>query len=162
MPIKLPLSEADLKQLHLDIQEWRALTDWLPRAKAREMELRIKIADQIFQRDATGSFPQGTTSTQDVIDLPNATFNFDAKLKADYSYDLMPEVLDATIKELVDKLGPVNIDELIRVKKELGLKMYKALTEPQRKIMEKAVVVKPKAIALELTFVPKHVQPATS
>lgn len=137
------------EQLDADIDEWTKLKDWLAIAKAREAELRAKIAAAMFEKLPNGTFPEGTSTKL----VAGSASNYSGKLSAKLIRDIQEELLIPTLTEA--NLTPDEAKGLIRGKPELGLVAYRNLPESKRTIIDRMLVVKPGSITLEVIPVPK-------
>ena len=136
------LLPTDLEKLETDIKEWKAVQEWLAKAKERESELRKSIADRVFAKMPNGAFPKGTSRA--VVNTPNLAAT--ATLKSQHNYEILVEMMVPTLERLGDRGA-----ELVRTKHELSLTRYKALTPEEQRIADEMLLVKQGNIQLELS-----------
>lgn len=137
--------------LAAEVPKWLQLKQWLSTAKVQESALRKRLADLFFsdQKQNNGHLPAGTLTALAETDISS----LQAKVSQKYTYEVDESSMCAVLTEA--QLTPAEAEGLIRVKYELSLKVYKALPEAKRAIVDKMIVVKPGSIELEINLVPK-------
>ena len=129
-----------------DLEEWFRLQDQLKKIKASEMLLRQKIFGSYFPSPVEG------TNSVALAD------GWVLKGKHTISREVDPGALGALrTKDEVIGLSPfeaagINVDKLVQYKPSLVLKEYRTLTEEQRQLFDRALVVKPGSPALEIVL----------
>lgn len=125
-----------------DLSEWQSLTTWLSQAKEREMALRLKLAHHFFADKilANGALPEGTMNLVDG--------GFKIKVVGKMNRTVLEEVRAAATEEA--KLTAEESKSLFKLEASLSLSAYKALSDEKKKIIDKAIVVKPGSPTLEI------------
>ena len=121
-----------------DLAEWYRLQDELKRIKASEMLLRQKIFGAYFPSPAEG------TNSAPLAD------GWVLKGKHSINREIDPGALGA-MKEQFAQAG-IAADSLVQYKPSLVLKEYRTLTEEQRQLFDRALIVKPGSPALEIVL----------
>lgn len=121
-----------------DLAEWYRLQDELKRIKASEMLLRQKIFGAYFPS------PQEGTNSAPLAD------GWVLKGKHTINREIDPGALGA-MKEQFAEAG-ISADSLVQYKPSLVLKEYRTLTEEQRQLFDRALIVKPGSPALEIVL----------
>lgn len=118
------------------LSEWQGVATHLATLKAREMELRKELFAFAFPSPLEGT---------NKVDLP-AGWLLKGVYKLDRSVD------EAAFNAIKDQLRAINInpDPLVRLKPELAVRDYKALSDQARAIVDQALIIKPGAPSLEL------------
>jgi len=118
------------------LSEWQGVANHLATLKAREMELRKELFAFAFPNPLEGT---------NKVDLPEGWL-----LKGVYKLDR--SVDEAAFNAIKDQLRAINVnpDPLVRLKPELAVRDYKALSDQARGIMDQALIIKPGAPSLEL------------
>jgi hypothetical protein len=130
---------------------WIAAKDALSRAKDEETALRSQVAEAYFgdKKELSGCYPKGTN--KEATNTEEGAMK--VKLVQKMNYSVLEELEAATLAE-VKLAGVAYAHELIRRKPELSLTAYNKLTEAQRSIVDKMLVVKPGSIELEASYIP--------
>lgn len=123
---------------HADLAEWYRLQEELKRIKASEMLLRQKIFGAYFPSPAEG------TNSAPLAD------GWVLKGKHTINREIDPGALGA-MKEQFAQAG-IAADSLVQYKPSLVLKEYRTLTEEQRQLFDRALIVKPGCPALEIVL----------
>ena len=128
---------AETDQALLDkLAEWNELVEELRSVKDREMLMRKQLFAHFFKTPTEGV---------NTFELPDGT-----KIKGEYKLDRkLDEVLMPTVFQELQGLGVVT-DDLIKVDPKLVIKAYRKLSDVNRKILERALTIKPGAPGLEL------------
>lgn len=121
-----------------DLAEWYRLQDELKRIKASEMLLRQKIFGAYFQNPVEG------TNSAPLAD------GWVLKGKYTINRDIDPGALGAMKEQFVQ--AGISADALVQYKPSLVLKEYRTLTEEQRQLFDRALIVKPGSPALEIVL----------
>ncbi len=119
------------------IEEWKAIKLWQAQAKDKEMKLRTEIANELFTKEANGSFKEGTQNLE--VD------SLKVKLTSKLNRKILEEMEDATLKQL-GEVGAM----LIKRKPELVVSVYKKLTDEHRAIADNMILITPGSIELEI------------
>lgn len=129
--------ELQQKALSQKLWEWSQTAAELERVKAKEMTLRKELFGQIFPDPREGvnkaDLPQGWKV--------NGTYKLDRKVDEVALPSVLEKLLARGVGQAVD---------LIKVKPELVVKVYKGLKDEDRYIMDQALIIKPGAPSLEL------------
>lgn len=121
-----------------DLAEWYRLQEELKRIKASEMLLRQKIFGAYFPSPAEG------TNSAPLAD------GWVLKGKHTINREIDPGAFGA-MKEQFAQAG-IAADSLVQYKPSLVLKEYRTLTEEQRQLFDRALIVKPGSPALEIVL----------
>ena len=121
-----------------DLAEWYRLQEELRKVKASEMLLRQKIFAAYFP-----SPKEGTN------DAPLAE-GWILKGKHTINREIDPGALGAMKEQFVQ--AGISADALVQYKPSLVLKEYRTLTEEQRQLFDRALIVKPGSPALEIVL----------
>ena len=121
-----------------DLAEWYRLQEELKRIKASEMLLRQRIFGAYFPSPVEG------TNSAPLAD------GWVLKGKHTINRDIDPGALGA-MKEQFAEAG-ISADALVQYKPSLVLKEYRTLTEEQRQLFDRALIVKPGSPALEIVL----------
>lgn len=132
----------DQASLTKDISEWKEITKWIDLAKPREMELRTKLSQYLFHDkiQPNGALEKGTHKNKFLV----GALTVAAKVVGKFNYKVLEELREATMKEAQ---AP---DNLVKAKYELSLTQYNALTDEQKKIVDKMIEVRPGAPELSI------------
>lgn len=121
-----------------DLHKWYRLQDELKKIKASEMLLRQKIFGAYFQNPV-----EGTNSVA-------LTDGWVLKGKHTINREIDPGALGAMKEQFVE--AGISADALVQYKPSLVLKEYRTLTEEQRQLFDRALIVKPGSPALEIVL----------
>ena len=121
-----------------DLAEWYRLQDELKRIKASEMLLRQKIFGAYFPSPTEG------TNSAPLAD------GWVLKGKHTINREIDPGALGAMKEQFVQ--AGIAADSLVQYKPSLVLKEYRTLTEEQRQLFDRALIVKPGSPALEIVL----------
>jgi len=121
-----------------DLSEWYRLQDELKRIKASEMLLRQKIFGAYFQSPV-----EGTNSAP-------LTDGWVLKGKYTINRDIDPGAFGAMKEQFI--AAGIAYDAMVQYKPSLVLKEYRTLTEEQRQLFDRALIVKPGSPALEIVL----------
>ncbi len=121
-----------------DLSEWYRLQDELKRIKASEMLLRQKIFGAYFQNPV-----EGTNSAP-------LTDGWVLKGKYTINRDIDPGAFGAMKEQFI--AAGIAYDAMVQYKPSLVLKEYRTLTEEQRQLFDRALIVKPGSPALEIVL----------
>lgn len=121
-----------------DLAEWYRLQEQLKKIKASEMLLRQKIFGAYFPS------PQEGTNSAPLAE------GWVLKGKHTINREIDPGTLGA-MKEQFAEAG-IAADSLVQYKPSLVLKEYRTLTEEQRQLFDRALIVKPGSPALEIVL----------
>lgn len=125
-----------------DLESWFRMQDQLKKLKAAEMLLRKKIFDAYFPQPAEG------TNTAALAD------GWALKGKYGYNRDVDQGALGALKDQFV--AAGISADALVEYKPSLKLKEYRTLTDEQRKLFDRALIIKPGSPALEIVLPAKR------
>lgn len=121
-----------------DLEEWFRLQDQLKKIKAAEMLLRQKIFCAYFPSPVEG------TNSAPLAD------GYVLKGKYTINREVDPGALGA-LKEQFVQAG-ISADALVQYKPSLVLKEYRTLTEEQRQLFDRVLIVKPGSPSLEIVL----------
>lgn len=129
-------------ELQSSLSEWQSLTQWLSQAKEKEMTLRLKLANHFFadKLQPNGALPEGTMNLEQD--------GFKIKVVGKMNRTVLEEVRAAAMEEA--KLTVEEAKDIFKLKAELSISAYKALSEEKKKIIDKAIVVKSGSPTLEI------------
>lgn len=146
MPSPASLPTAPVKILNLDelIAEREAILKWKKIADERELELRKLIAEQTFERDASGMFKEGSQTTT----IFTGSGNWKASFTSSYVRELNEELVSSTIQEA--GLTAEEQASIIKTKHSLIVGGFKKLPDEKRIIVEKMITTKQGSITLSL------------
>lgn len=119
------------------IAKWNSIKEWLSTAKTEEAELRQSIAADLFDKQADGTFKEGTQNLESDIGKIKLTSKLNRKI--------LEEMEDVTLKQL-----PEIRAMLVKRKPELVVSVYKKLTDEQRAIVDHMLLITPGSIELEI------------
>lgn len=133
-PVAMPPPEAPATQK--DIERWYILTEQLAQVKEEEMKLRKRIFGTYFPDPHEG-----------VNDVPMSDGYV---MKGTYKIDrkIVEEALVACMAEFKEAKLPMK--ELVIMKPNLSVSAYKALSEEQQHLFDKALEIKPGAPTLSI------------
>jgi hypothetical protein len=120
-----------------EMNEWYELTQKMAEMKTRELVLRNKIFNSYFPDPVEGT--------------NNIPLEDGFVLKAQYKLNRTVDeaVLSEKAQEFKDAKIPVK--DLVVLKPELSTRVYRELTEEQRALFDKALVIRPGTPQLEIT-----------
>lgn len=121
-----------------DLAEWFRLQEQLKNIKASEMLLRTKIFGFYFPSPV-----EGTNSVP-------LTEGWVLKGKHTISREIDPGALGAMKEQFVQ--AGISADALVQYKPSLVVKEYRTLTDEQRQLFDRALIVKPGSPALEIVL----------
>lgn len=121
-----------------DLAEWYRLQEELKKVKASEMLLRQKIFGAYFPSPTEG------TNSAPLAD------GWVLKGKHTINREIDPGAFGA-MKEQFAEAG-IAADSMVQYKPSLVLKEYRTLTEEQRQLFDRALIVKPGSPALEIVL----------
>ena len=121
-----------------DLAEWYRLQEELKKVRAAEMLLRQKIFGAYFPSPTEG------TNSAPLAD------GWVLKGKHTINREIDPGALGA-MKEQFAQAG-IAADSMVQYKPSLVLKEYRTLTEEQRQLFDRALIVKPGSPALEIVL----------
>jgi hypothetical protein len=127
-----------------DIKEWLAVSQWLEKAKARELELRNKLTSKFL-----GSFNEGTKHYHFEINGINYATTTVAKINRKLIVENIPTVWAEA------KLTADEANGLIEYKPELSTRVYKRLPPAKMLIVDKMIIAKPATPTLSIDILTK-------
>lgn len=130
------LYQGHVKSILIKIFRWFKVKKEMAELKAEESELRQAIISSYFAKPKKD---EGTERR----DLPD-NWKLSAKFGLDRKVD--ETILDSVFAELPEG----SKDRLIRYKPEVNIKAYRELTETQRAIFDKALIIKPESVQVTL------------
>lgn len=142
--------------LEKDIRDWIRLSNELSDLKAKEAALRKSIADRVFatNKQPNGAWPEGTT--KGTAETTSATFK--GSLKQHFKREVLIEAKAGVLEELAEldeAPDDLVIIDLFKQKWELSKSTYNKLSDAQKAIVDKALVISPAHIELDLVELPK-------
>lgn len=139
----------DETALQAELAEWTQLNHWLEKGKAKEMEMRRKLAKYLFadKLQENGELPEGTSKGT----FTAGTLRFKAKVVGKMNHKVLEELRQTTMEQA--QLSADQAKALLKVQYDLSLTTYKALSDEQKKIIDHMIQIKPGAPELSIEMV---------
>lgn len=131
---------AKLKNL---LKEWDAVKNKI--APLKEQLDPLVAQERAIRKQIVDSFEQKQEGSKNEIGLANG---YTLKM----NYKLKREIDEPALKNLYKELEEANVpvEMLIKQKPQLELKIYRALTEQQKEVVDKALIIKEDSHSVEI------------
>ena len=131
---------AKLKNL---LKEWDAVKKQI--APLKEQLDPLVAQERAIRKQIVDAFEQKTEGSKNEIGLANG---YTLKM----NYKLKREIDEPALKNLYQELeeAKVPVEMLIKQKPQLELKIYRALTEEQKQVVDKALIIKEDSYTVEI------------
>lgn len=133
-----------------DLAEWYKMKQKLNKLKGTEAMLRRRIADFFFPNPAEGS----KENKHSLDDCTGAVLQLDHTINRNVDQAELEALREAMFED-GSNLPQLKLDELVRWKPELNKSAYNKLTDDERKVFDRCLIVKPGMPQLDIK-IPKR------